>query len=222
MYKHPLADRDKMTPQEALELLIEGNRRFTNNLSANKDLLQVANLTKDKQHPFAVILSCSDSRITSELIFDQSLGDIFSVRLAGNIASRKAIGSMEYACKHLNSKLVVVLGHSSCGAVSAACDHYTGGNIGEITKLIEPAVLQETTCIENRNSSNSEFLHKVCHLNVGVQIRRILDNSIILSTMLAEKKIGIVGGVYNLATAQVEFPESYRHFELAKSQTVAA
>lgn len=222
MYKHPFADRDKMTPQEALDLLIEGNRRFTNNLSANKDLLQVANLTKDKQHPFAVILSCSDSRITSELIFDQSLGDIFSVRLAGNIASRKAIGSMEYACKYLNSKLVVVLGHSSCGAVSAACDHYTGGNIGEITKLIEPAVLQETTCSENRNSSNSEFLHKVCHLNVGVQIRRILDNSIILSTMLAEKKIGIVGGVYNLASAQVEFPVSYRHFESDKSQTVAA
>ena len=222
MYKHPLADRDKMTPQEALDILIEGNQRFTNNLSANKDLLHVANLTKDKQHPFAVILSCSDSRITSELIFDQSLGDIFSVRLAGNIASRKAIGSMEYACKYLNSKLVIVLGHSSCGAVSAACDHYTGGNIGEITKLIEPAVLKETTCTENRTSSNGEFLHKVCHHNVGVQIQRILDNSEILRGMLAEKQIGIVGGVYNLASAQVEFPESYRHFEPDKSQTLAA
>lgn len=213
MYKHPFADRDKMSPKEALDILIEGNQRFTNNLSANKDLLHVANLTKDKQHPFAAILSCSDSRTAAEIIFDQNLGDIFSVRLAGNIASRKAIGSMEYSCKYLGSKLVVVLGHSGCGAVKAACDHFSGGNIGEITKLIDPAVTMEATHHENRNSSNSEFVNRVCHLNVSVQIQRILDQSAILSEMLKNKEIGIVGGIYDLASATVYFPENYQFFE---------
>jgi carbonic anhydrase len=212
MYKHPLTDRDKMSPQEALSILIEGNQRFINNISANKDLLHVANLTKDRQHPFAAILSCSDSRTSTEIIFDQNLGDIFSVRLAGNIASRKAIGSLEYSCKYLDSKLVVVLGHSGCGAVTAACDHFTGGNIGEITKLIEPAVELEVTCTDNRSSSNKEFLSKVGYLNLDVQIQRILDNSPILRDMLANKEIGIVGGIYDLATASVDFPESQRFF----------
>lgn len=212
MYKHPLTDRDKMTPQEALTILMEGNRRFTTNISANKDMLQVANLTKDRQHPFAAILSCSDSRTAAEIIFDQSLGDIFSIRLAGNIASRKAIGSVEYSCKYLDSKLVVVLGHSGCGAVTAACDHFTGGNIGDIIKLIEPAVDLEKTCTENRTASNRDFLRKVCYLNVSVQIQRMLDNSEILRDMLANKQIGIVGGLYDLATATVEFPEDQQFF----------
>lgn len=212
MYKHPFTDRDKMSPQEALAILVEGNQRFINNISANKDLLHVANLTKERQHPFAAILSCSDSRTSTEIIFDQSLGDIFSVRLAGNIASRKAIGSLEYSCKYLDSKLVVVLGHSGCGAVTAACDHFTGGNIGEITKLIEPAVALEHTCKENRSSSNKAFLSKVGYLNLGVQIQRILDNSTILRDMLANKEIGIVGGIYDLATATVDFPEDQHFF----------
>lgn len=212
MYKHPFTDRDKMSPQEALAILVEGNQRFINNISANKDLLHVANLTKERQHPFAAILSCSDSRTSTEIIFDQSLGDIFSVRLAGNIASRKAIGSLEYSCKYLDSKLVVVLGHSGCGAVTAACDHFTGGNIGEITKLIEPAVALEHTCKENRSSSNKAFLSKVGYLNLGVQIQRILDNSTILRDMLANKEIGIVGGIYDLATATVDFPEDQQFF----------
>lgn len=212
MYKHPLIDRDKMSPQEALAILMEGNQRFINNISANKDLLHVANLTKERQHPFAAILSCSDSRTSTEIIFDQNLGDIFSVRLAGSIASRKAIGSLEYSCKYLDSKLVVVLGHSGCGAVTAACDHFSGGNIGEIVKLIEPAVALEKTCTDNRSSSNKEFLSKVGYLNVGVQIQRILDTSTMLRDMLADKKIGIVGGVYDLATATVDFPENQRFF----------
>lgn len=209
MYKHPLIDRDKMSPREALNLLIEGNQRFTSNNSASKDSLSIVNITQDKQHPFAAILSCSDSRTSTELIFDQGLGDIFSVRLAGNIASRKAIGSLEYACKYIGSKIVVVLGHTGCGAVKAACDHFVDGNIGEITKLIEPAVLKESTCQHQRDSSNKEFLNKVCQLNVDVQIKRILETSSILRDMLAEKKIAIAGGVYDLATAEVTFlPDS--------------
>ncbi|WP_334107598.1 carbonic anhydrase [Methylobacillus sp.] len=212
MYKHPLKDRDKMSPQEALDILIEGNGRFTQNISAHRDLLNVVNIIKDKQHPFAAILSCSDSRTAAELIFDQGLGDLFSVRLAGNIASRKAIGSLEYSCKFLGSKLIVVLGHSSCGAIKAACDGYSGGHIGEITKMIFPAVAAETTITENRSASNDAFVAHVCELNVKTQIDTIWNSSEILRAMLDQGEIGIVGGVYDLKTATVTFPEAYQIF----------
>ncbi|MCB5191627.1 carbonic anhydrase [Methylobacillus arboreus] len=212
MYKHPLKDREKMSPQEALAILLEGNERFTQNISAHRDLLNVVNITKDKQHPFAAILSCSDSRTSTELIFDQGLGDLFSVRLAGNIASRKAIGSLEYSCKYLGSKLIVVLGHSNCGAVKAACDGFSGGHIGEITKMIFPAVEAETTTKENRSSSNDVFVNHVCELNVKTQIDAIWNSSEILRELLNKSEIGIVGGVYDLATATVSFPEHYQIF----------
>lgn len=208
MYKHPLINRDKMTPQEALALLIEGNERFSNNQTEQKDLRKLVDLTQHAQHPFAAILSCSDSRAPTEFIFDQALGDIFSVRLAGNIASNKAIGSLEFACKYLGSKLVVVLGHSGCGAVQAACDGYKGGHIGEITDLIKPAVERELTEVDNRASSNKAFLAKVCELNVDVQIRQILLASPTLQELLAKKQIGLVGGVYDLVTAKVKFIEN--------------
>ncbi|HYD33805.1 MAG TPA: carbonic anhydrase [Methylophilaceae bacterium] len=222
MYMHPLLDRDKITPQQALELLIEGNDRFTRNISTNKNLLQVVNLTKDQQFPFAAILSCSDSRTATELLFDQSLGDIFSVRLAGNIASNKAIGSLEYSCKYLGSRVVVVLGHTKCGAVKAACDHFSGGNIGEITSLIDPAVVKEHSHTADRNSGNGEFVNKVCELNVEVQMKRILDRSEILRTMLQNREIGLVGGVYDLETAKVTFPEAYRLFDLEQAASFFA
>ncbi len=208
MYKHPLINRDKMTPQEALTLLIEGNERFSNDQTEQKDLRKLVDLTQNAQHPFAAILSCSDSRAPTEFIFDQALGDIFSVRLAGNIASNKAIGSLEFACKYLGSKLVVVLGHSGCGAVQAACDGYKGGHIGEITDLIKPAVERELTEVDNRASSNKAFLAKVCELNVDVQIRQILLASPTLQELLAKKQIGLVGGVYDLVTAKVKFIEN--------------
>lgn len=212
MYKHPLKDRDKMSPQEALAILIEGNARFTQNISAHRDLLNVVNIIKDKQHPFAAILSCSDSRTATELIFDQGLGDLFSVRLAGNIASRKAIGSLEYSCKYLGSKLIVVLGHSNCGAVKAACDGYSGGHIGEITKMIFPAVEAESTTKENRDSSNAVFVSHVCDLNVKTQIDLIWNSSEILRDLLNKGEIGIVGGIYDVGTAEVTFPQSYQIF----------
>lgn len=212
MYKHPLQDREKMSPQEALTILLEGNQRFTQNISAHRDLLNVVNITKEKQHPFAAILSCSDSRTATELIFDQGLGDLFSVRLAGNIASRKAIGSLEYSCKYLGSKLIVVLGHTNCGAVKAACDGFTGGHIGEITKMIFPAVEAETETKENRSSANNKFVGHVCTLNVKTQIDTIWNSSDILRDMLNQGQIGIVGGVYDLATAEVNFPEQYQIF----------
>lgn len=205
MYKHPLLNRDMMSPQEALDILIEGNHRFSNNLTTNKDMLSLLHMTKDRQHPFASVLSCSDSRAPVEMLFDQALGDIFSVRLAGNIASDKCIGSLEFSSKYLGSKLVVVLGHTDCGAVKAACDNFREGHIGEIINLIRPAVRMEKATTEHRDSSNAAFVDKICALNVRVQINEIIHSSDIIQDMLTAKQIGIVGGVYNLATGEVSF-----------------
>jgi carbonic anhydrase len=205
MYKHPLLDRDKMSPQEALNVLIEGNHRFVNNQIVNKDMQSLVQIIKDRQHPFASFLSCSDSRAPVELLFDQALGDIFSVRLAGNIASDKAIGSLEFSTKYLNSKLVVVLGHTDCGAVKAACDNFRDGHIGEIINMIRPALRMEKTIVENRDSSNANFLDKICQLNVKMQIDEIIHSSDIIQDMLSSKQIGMVGAVYDLATGKVNF-----------------
>jgi carbonic anhydrase len=207
MYKHPNLDRDLITPEQALEILKEGNERFVNNVKVTHDMLNVRDEIKDKQHPFASILGCSDSRTTVELVFDQNLGDIFSVRLAGNIASRKALGSLEFSVKYLGSKLIVVMGHTNCGAVKAACDHYTGGNIGQIIDMIDPAVHQETSIQDKdlRNSTNEEFVEKVCWLNVQEQINNIKQNSPIIKDMILENKIDLVGAVYDLASGKVNF-----------------
>ena len=211
MYRHPEIDRDKLTPRQALDILIEGNQRFKNNVLREHDMLRVRDESVDKQHPFASVLSCSDSRTTVELIFDQNLGDIFSVRLAGNIASNKAIGSLELSCKYLGSKLVIVMGHSNCGAIKAACDHYKGGNIGEIIELIDPAVALEKTISDQRDSNNDAFVEKVCFHNVEVQMERILKRSSLLTEMIEKKEIGLVGAVYNLVTGEVEFDQNHIH-----------
>ena len=211
MYRHPEIDRDHLTPRQALDILIEGNQRFKNNVLREHDMLRVRDETVDKQHPFASVLSCSDSRTTVELIFDQNLGDIFSVRLAGNIASIKAIGSLEFSCKYLGSKLVIVMGHSSCGAIKAACDHYKGGNIGEIIELIDPAVALEKTILDHRDSSNDAFVERVCFHNVEVQMERILKRSPLLTEMIEKKEIGLVGAVYNLASGEVEFDQNHTY-----------
>ena len=212
MYCHPLEDRENLTPRQALDILIEGNERFKNNVQREHDMLSVRDVIKEKQHPFASVLGCSDSRTTVELIFDQNLGDIFSVRLAGNIASIKAIGSLEFSCKYLGSKLVVVMGHSNCGAIKAACDHYKGGNIGEIIELIDPAVLLEKTITDHRDSSNDAFVERVCFHNVEVQMERIIKSSPLLTDMIEKKEIGLVGAVYNLASGEVEFNQNHIHF----------
>ena len=192
-----------------MDILIEGNHRFTNNLSADKNMLGLVHMTKDRQHPFASVLSCSDSRAPVEILFDQALGDIFSVRLAGNIASDKCIGSLEFSSKYLGSKLLVVLGHTDCGAVKAACDDFREGHIGEIINLIRPAVRMEKTTASQRDSGNAGFVDKVCALNVQVQINEIVHSSDIIQDMLSAKQIGMVGGIYNLASGEVRFlPET--------------
>lgn len=207
MHKHSSVDREKMSPQDAIDLLIEGNERFINNETSQKDFQSLIASTKDKQHPFASIVSCSDSRAPVELLFDQALGDIFSVRLAGNIASDKGVGSLEYACKYLDSRLIVVLGHTHCGAIKAACDDFRDGHIGEIINLIRPAMRQEKTIVENRNSSNEDFVAKVCELNVKTQIKQILHSSDIIQDLLAEHKVGLIGAVYDITSGNVTFLE---------------
>lgn len=194
-----------ITPSMALELLKDGNKRFVNNLKVNRNLLQQANETSDGQHPFAVILSCIDSRTSAELIFDQGLGDVFSVRIAGNIINEDILGSMEFGCKVAGSKIIVVLGHTKCGAVKGACDHVEMGNLTALLTKIRPAVDDETTTKENRNSKNSEFVEKVATINVKRTVNSIMQRSPILKEMIEKREIGIVGGVHDISTGQVTF-----------------
>ena len=207
MYTHPKIDRNKVLPRQALDILIEGNHRFVNNRSALREYSNIVDMTKLEPHPFASFLSCSDSRAPVELLFDQALGDIFSVRLAGNIASDKAVGSLEFSSKYLGSKLIVVMGHSSCGAVKAACDDFREGHIGEIINLIKPSIRHEKTITHERNSKNEAFVEKICTLNVKYQIDQIVRMSDIIEDMLNSHSIGIVGGVYDLKTGVVNFLE---------------
>jgi carbonic anhydrase len=194
-----------ITPSMAIEILKEGNKRFMNNLKANRNLLEQANETSDGQHPFAVILSCIDSRTSAELIFDQGLGDVFSVRIAGNIINEDILGSMEFACKVAGSKIIVVLGHTKCGAVKGACDHVEMGNLTALLSKIQPAVFDEKTEIENRNSSNSEFVEKVAAINVKRTVNAIMERSPILKEMIQNGEIGIIGGIHNITNGEVNF-----------------
>lgn len=197
-----------ITPKQALELLKDGNQRFINNLKINRNLLQQANETSDGQHPFAVILSCIDSRTSAELIFDQGLGDIFSIRIAGNIINEDILGSMEFACKVAGSKIIVVLGHTKCGAVKGACDHVEMGNLTALLTKIRPAVEDETSTKENRNSSNNEFVEKVTNLNVQRTVNSIIQRSPILKEMIEKNEIQIVGGVHDITSGEVTFFEN--------------
>lgn len=195
----------QITPRKALELLKEGNIRFINNLKAHRNLLEQVNDTRDGQWPFATILSCIDSRTSAELIFDQGLGDIFSVRIAGNIINTDILGSMEFACKVAGSKLIVVLGHSKCGAVKGACDHVEMGNLTELLSKLQPAVYQETETKENRTSKNAEFVENVAEINVKRNVKSIIERSYVLEQMLENGEIGIVGGMHNIETGEVTF-----------------
>ncbi|CAD0009227.1 carbonic anhydrase family protein [Flavobacterium chungangense] len=198
-----------ITPSSALELLKEGNQRFVSNLKINRNLLQQANETSEGQHPFAVILSCIDSRTSAELIFDQGLGDVFSVRIAGNIINEDILGSMEFGCKVAGSKIIVVLGHTKCGAVKGACDHVEMGNLTALLTKIRPAVDDETETKENRNSGNPEFVENVSKINVKRTVKSIMERSPILKEMIEKGEIGIVGGSHDIASGEVTFyPET--------------
>ncbi len=191
-----------ITPKDAHKILVEGNLRFIKNLKADRNHKEQVLATSDGQFPFAVILSCMDSRVPAELVFDQGIGDIFSVRVAGNIINEDVLGSMEYACKEIGSKILVVMGHTNCGAVTAACNHYEMGNITTLLSKIKPSVLEVSKGKEKLSISEIE---KVSHLNVSHAIERIRDESPILATLEAKGNIEIVGAMYSVETGKVTF-----------------
>ncbi len=207
MKAHTAETQASITPMKALDFLKEGNARFVKNLQANRDLLKQANETREGQWPFAVILSCIDSRTSAELIFDQGLGDVFSIRIAGNVVNTDIIGSIEFACKVAGSKLIVVMGHTSCGAVKGACNHVEMGNLTELLSKIQPAVYQEKLTLDSshRNASNEEFVENVATINVKRSVKTIVDRSYILEQMIEEGEIAIIGAKHDLETGKVEF-----------------
>jgi carbonic anhydrase len=194
-----------ITPKQALELLKAGNARFVDNLRINRNLLQQMNETSDGQWPMAAIVSCMDSRTSAELIFDQGLGDIFSIRLAGAVISDNVLGSLEYACKVANSKFIVVLGHSKCGAIKGACDHVELGNLTALLNKITPSVYAEKTIRNNRNSHNSAFVDAVTRIHTERSVQAILEQSVILREMILKGEVGVIGAVYDVETGVVTF-----------------
>lgn len=209
MKAHTRETQATMTPQKALQYLKEGNQRFQNNLKANRNLLEQVNDTSDGQFPFATILSCIDSRVSAELVFDQGLGDIFSVRIAGNFVNEDILGSMEFASKLAGTKLIVVLGHTSCGAVKGACDDAKMGNLTKLIEKITPAVnaVTEPSDSSLRNSKNLDFVDTVSKKNVELTIERIHAESPILSEMEKSGEILIIGAMYDINTGAVVFFE---------------
>lgn len=230
MRTHTKETQATTTPEDALRYLREGNYRFLNSLKANRNLLQQVNETRDGQFPFATILSCIDSRTSAELIFDQGLGDIFSIRIAGNIINDDILGSMEFACKVAGSKLIVVLGHSKCGAIKGACDNVQLGNLSTLLNKIQPAVYFERETKDNRTSSNADFVNNVARNQVKRSVESIVEQSIVLRELIESGKVGLVGAYYNVETGTVEFLEEtlmmgeIKHFYLdvdrAKTATV--
>lgn len=194
-----------ITPAIALQLLKAGNERFVNNLKINRNLLQQANETSDGQHPFAVILSCIDSRTSVELIFDQGLGDVFSIRIAGNIVNDDILASMEFACKVAGAKIIVVLGHTHCGAIKGACDHVELGHLTRLLSKVKPAVDEERSISEDRTGSNPVFVEKVTEINIKRSVTIITEQSPILKNLIELGQCGIIGGEHNIATGEVQF-----------------
>ncbi len=224
MKTHTRETQSSTRPQHALQYLREGNLRFAHNLKANRNLLQQANETRDGQWPFATILSCIDSRTSAELIFDQGLGDVFSIRVAGNVVNTDILASMEFACSVAGSKLLVVLGHTSCGAVKGACDRVEMGNLTELLAKIQPAIYQERTVqdVEQRNSKNAEFVEKVARINVQRSVKAVIERSFILEQLVEEQKIGVIGATHNLETGLVEFYEDEGVFTTADVKRLRA
>lgn len=206
MRTHTKEFQSNLTPHQAFELLRDGNRRFVSNLRLNRNLLQQVNETSDGQYPFAIVLSCIDSRTGAELIFDQGLGDIFSVRVAGNVINEDILGSMEFACEVAGSRLVVVMGHSKCGAVKGACSHVQLGHLTGLLGKIGPAVW----AVEQEHGSRMEdplFIEHVALENTRHQMRAIVQRSPILGRLLGAGRIGIVGAMYSVETGEVNFFE---------------
>ncbi len=207
MRVHTKDTQGNLTPELALEILKEGNGRFVNNIKAHRNLLEQVNETSSGQFPFAAVLSCIDSRTSAELIFDLGLGDIFSIRIAGNILNEDILGSMEFACKIAGSKLIVVLGHTKCGAIEGACNNIELGHVTTLLNKIKPAINAETKTDDNRTGENKIFVKNVTENNVFITVKNIKEQSILLAEMERINQIKIVGGLYDLDTGHVTFYE---------------
>jgi len=194
-----------ITPSMAIDMLKEGNARFTSESMVNRDLIAQVKQTGSGQYPFAAVVSCIDSRIPTEIVFDQGVGDIFNARVAGNFVNTDILGSLEFAAKVAGSKAIIVMGHTECGAVKGACDNVELGNLTPMLANIMPAVEGVTDITEERNSKNAEFVQKVADLNVEMTIEKIMSDSDILREMSENGELKIVGAMYDVHTGKVTF-----------------
>jgi carbonic anhydrase len=198
--------QSKMTPQSALQMLKDGNKRFLTETEVHRDLIGQVHKTADGQFPFAIILSCIDSRTSSELLFDQGIGDVFNTRIAGNIIDEDILGGMEYSCKVVGAKLILVVGHTHCGAIKGACDDVKLGNLTAlVSKIKGPVQSVKTEKGEERTSKNHEFVEHVAKANVLNSIAEIKSKSSILKEMVDKGEIMIVGAMYDVDTGEVTF-----------------
>ena len=209
MKAHTKETQAAISPDGAIEILKDGNKRFVAGTSADRDLMEQVSDTVWGQFPFATILSCIDSRVSAELIFDQGVGDIFSARVAGNIVNEDLLGSMEFACTLAGTKLILVLGHTICGAVKGAVDHAEMGNLTALLSKISPAVdaIAEPADAALRTSGNLDFVNTVAEKNVELTIENIRKDSPVLKEMEDSGAIKIIGGMYDISTGEVHFFE---------------
>ncbi|MBT8230097.1 MAG: carbonic anhydrase [Bacteroidia bacterium] len=195
-----------LSPASAIQLLKEGNHRFMSTSPMNRDFLGQVSLTSTGQYPFAAIVSCIDSRIPTEIVFDQGIGDIFNARVAGNFVNEDILGSLEFACKLAGSKVIVIMGHTSCGAVKGACDNAQLGNLTAMLDKIMPAVNNVDTAEgEERNSSNLKFVNEVAVENVKLTIQKLKNDSPVLNEMVMNGEIEVVGAMYDVKSGEVQF-----------------
>jgi carbonic anhydrase len=201
MRKHSKEFLETLTPYQGYEILVEGNKRFINNLKSDHDHHEMINETREGQYPFAVILSCMDSRTSAELIFDQGLGDLFSIRVAGNIVNNDILASIEYATKYVGSKVLMVLGHTECGAIKSAKAGVKDGHITSLLDRIQPSISKALL----KEEDDHLFKDSAAYANVENSLEEILTRSEIVKDMFKKGDIGIVGGVYNIETGEVDF-----------------
>jgi carbonic anhydrase len=194
-----------MTPQSALAELKSGNARFVAGHPLKRNLAADVKVTASGQYPFAIVLSCVDSRQPIEIVLDQGIGDVFSARVAGNVLNEDILGSMEFACKVSGSKLIAIIGHSNCGAIKGAVDSVELGNLTGLLNKIQPAMTQVPAGVQPRNSGNLEFVDDVAKANVRLVMQQIRERSPILREMIDQNQIGLVGGMYDLSTGAVHF-----------------
>ncbi|MBE0653792.1 MAG: carbonic anhydrase [Bacteroidales bacterium] len=194
-----------ISPDQAVQMLIDGNSRFVQGKMIERDLIDQVEKTGSGQYPFAAVVSCIDSRIPTEMVFDQGVGDIFNARIAGNFVNTDILGSLEFATKVAGSKAIVVLGHTQCGAVKGAADKVELGNLTATLKNLEPAVKAVTDVKENRNSKNNVFVQKIADKNVELTIDNIKNNSPIIREMYEKGELAIIGAMYDVETGEVTF-----------------